>query len=79
MDFEQHLQKLIAERNKREGNFRNIIKDNNTLYQELKKLKQQNLELQTKVESLDTKLFNLEEMTKVSFDKGTTVVNDNYF
>ena len=79
MDFEQHLQKLIAERNKREGNFRNIIKDNNTLYQELKKLKQQNLELQTKVESLDTQLFNLEEMTKVSFEKGSTEVNDNYF
>ncbi len=79
MDYEQHILKLIKERNKREEGFRNIIKDNNTLYQEVKKLKQQNIELQTKVESLDTKLFNLEEMTKVSFEKGSTVVNDNYF
>lgn len=79
MDYEQHLLKLIRERNKREEGFSDIIKDNNNLYQELKKLKQQNLELQTKVETLDTKLFNLEEMTKVSFEKGSTVVNDNYF
>ncbi len=79
MEYEQHLLKLISKRNKREASFRNIIKDNNDLYQELKKIKQQNLELKTRVETLDTKLFNLEEMTKVSFEQGSMVVDDNYF
>ena len=79
MNYIDHLQNLITERNKRELLFKDIIEDYNKLYIDYQEVTSKVKTLECHYTALQTEHHKLKEMTKVTMNPGNLIVNDDYF